>query len=133
MVSPDHSRPGSAELTRYGFPKKASSSDDTHEEPGLLEPVGEVDLYVEDEEVKRRRNILVSDLTIEEKESYRCRECNFQSKHFGRIRKHISNKHYCGPLVKCKLCGFHSKNITALKACVFRQHNNGKTKTSTDA
>ena len=76
------------------FPKEtASSSDDTHEEHGPLEPAGEVDLYVEDEEVKRMRNILVSDLTIEEKESYRCRECNFQSKHFGRVKKHISNRH----------------------------------------
>ena len=120
--------------TEVWFPNEtASLSDNTHEDQGPFEPMDEVDLYEEDEEVKRTKRILVSDLTIEEKESYRCRASHFQSKHFGRIRKHISNKHYFGPLVKCKLCEFHSKNINALKAHVFRQHNNGKTKTSTDA
>ena len=107
--------------TEVWFPNEtASSSDDTHEDKGPFEPMDEVDLYKEDEEVKRTKRILVSDLIIEEKESYRCCACNFQSKHFGRIRKHILNKHYCGPLVKCKLCGFHSKNTNTLKANVFR-------------
>ena len=95
--------------------------------------MGEVDLYVEHEEVKRIKNILFSHLTIEERESYRCRECNFQSKHFARMKKHISNRHYVGPAVECKLRGFQSKNMNALRQHVFRQHNNAKTKTSTDA
>ena len=76
------------------------------------------------------KNIVISDLTIEETNSYRCRKCNFQSKHFARVKKHISNRHYVGPAVECKLCGFQSKNVNALRQHVFRNQNNAKTKIS---
>ena len=79
------------------------------------------------------KNITISDLTNEETNSYCCRECHFQSKHFARVKKHVSNRHYMGPAIECKLCGFQSKNVNALRQHVYRRHNNAKTKISEDA
>ena len=80
------------------------------------EPAYKVDLYEEDEETKRTKQFLVSDLTIEDEEGFKCRACPFQAPQFGRIRKHIHNIHFSGPLARCKICGFESKNINSMKA-----------------
>ena len=84
----------------------SSSSDETHNEMASSEPAHRVDPYEEDEETERTKRILVSDLTIEDEEGFKCRACPFQATQFGRIRKHIHNIYFSGPVAKCKDCGF---------------------------
>ena len=75
------------------------------------------------------RNMVIADKSIEDTDMYCCRECDFQSRYLTRLKSHISNRHFVGPAVPCKLCGFHSKNINSLCQHIFRNHNNIKAKT----
>ena len=76
--------------------------------------------------------MVIADLSIEDTDMYHCRECDFQSRYLTRLKSHISNRHFVGPAIPCKLCGFHCKNVNSLRQHVFRNNKNIKTKTFED-
>ena len=65
----------------------------------------ESDLFTEDSEVTRMRKKVITDLTIEGWNSYKCKVCSFTTPLHVRLRNHISNRHFNGPICICKICG----------------------------
>ena len=71
---------------------------------------------------------VIPDITIEGWNSYKCRVCSFTSPLHVRLRAHISNRHFNGPVCICKICGLQSKNMNSLCQHVSRSHRSRRTK-----
>ena len=101
--APSHQTRHSNEVWYPGNGSQAPNK--THEEPLVIELEDDTDLFAEEEEVIRIRNMVIADLSLEDTDMYRCRACDFQSRFQTRLKSHISNRNFVGPAIPCKSAG----------------------------
>ena len=75
-----------------------------------------------EEEVTRIKNQVVSSLIQFDRGIWSCKACLYECSVPNRIRDHILNHHFNGPLSKCEFCETYCKNESALKRHINRQH-----------